>query len=292
MATKLIANSEDESGIDPARDADKRFAIDLARAFGGAVIFSFPMLMTMELWWLGFYMNPYRLALLMFLAVPLLVGLSFYGGFEETMSVKDDLLDTFVAYAVGFAAAALMLLLFALIEPGMSLDEVIGKVAVQAVAGSIGAMFAQNLLGSGAGESENERRKRGVRYGGQLFLMAVGAVFLSMSLASTEEMVLIAYKMTEWHVVALSLVTMLMMHAFVYSVEFQGEEQSIPPDSPVWSVFLRFTVVGYAIALVISLYVLWTFGRTEGMAVEEIIKAVIVLGFPAALGASTSRLIL
>ncbi len=52
---------------------------------------------------------------------------------------------------------------------------------------------------------------------------------------------------------------------------------------------LRF---GYVVALIISLYVLWTFGRTDGMAIEEIIKAVIVLGFPAALGASTSRLIL
>lgn len=270
------------------------FAIDLARAFGGAIIFSFPILMTMEMWWLGFYMNPLRLALFMFLAIPLLVGLSFYGGFEDTSSVKDDLLDTFVAYAVGFAAAALMLLLFAIITPGMSADEIIGKVAVQAVAGSIGAMFAQNLLGAGAGEGESEgdRKKRSAQYGGQLFLMAVGAVFFSMSLASTEEMVLIAHKMTEWHTVALALVTMVMMYAFVYAVEFRGQEPSIPPGSPFWSVFLRFTVAGYAIALVISLYVLWTFGRTEAMAIEEIIKAMIVLGFPAALGASTSRLAL
>ncbi|MGH9942842.1 MAG: TIGR02587 family membrane protein [Pyrinomonadaceae bacterium] len=295
MAHKL----NDREGGEPAatgsaREANKRFAIDLARAFGGAIIFSFPMLMTMEMWWLGFYMNSYRLALLMLLAIPMLVGLSFYGGFEDTFSGRDDILDTFVAYAVGFAACALMLFLFAVIGPGMSADELIGKISVQAVAGGIGAMTAQNLLGGGAGEgeSEGERKKRSARYAGQLFLMAVGAVFLSMSLASTEEMVLIAYKMTEWHVVALSLVTILMMHAFVYAVEFRGEEAAIPPGSPFWSVFLRFTVAGYALALVISLYILWTFGRTEGMAVEEIIKAVVVLGFPAALGASSSRLIL
>ena len=35
-----------------------RFAVDLLRAFGGAMLFSLPMLMTMEMWWLGFYMEP------------------------------------------------------------------------------------------------------------------------------------------------------------------------------------------------------------------------------------------
>ncbi len=30
------------------------FAVDAARAFAGALIFALPMLMTMEMWWLGF----------------------------------------------------------------------------------------------------------------------------------------------------------------------------------------------------------------------------------------------
>jgi uncharacterized membrane protein len=57
-------------------------------------------------------------------------------------------------------------------------------------------------------------------------------------------------------------------------------------------VFIRFTVVGYAIALLISLYVLWTFERTDGMPLRQIIPATIVLGFPAAVGAGAARLIL
>ena len=61
---------------------ERRFAIDLLRAFGGAILFSLPMLMTMEMWWLGFYMEPFRLALLMLLNIPLLIGLSYYGGLK------------------------------------------------------------------------------------------------------------------------------------------------------------------------------------------------------------------
>jgi uncharacterized membrane protein len=37
---------------------------------------------------------------------------------------------------------------------------------------------------------------------------------------------------------------------------------------------------------------LWTFGRTDGTALQEIISAVVVLGFPCAIGAAAARLIL
>jgi hypothetical protein len=52
------------------------------------------------------------------------------------------------------------------------------------------------------------------------------------------------------------------------------------------------TIVGYAIALLISIYILWIFERTGGMSPEQVIPATIVLGFPAALGAGAARLIL
>jgi len=64
-------------------------------------------------------------------------------------------------------------------------------------------------------------------------------------------MILIAYTMTKWHALALAVVSLLMMHAFVYAVEFRGQA-TIPWGISVWSVFLRFTVVGYAVVLCIS----------------------------------------
>ena len=269
-------------------EANRAFAVDLARAFGGAIIFSFPMLMTMENWWLGFTMERWRFVLFIVLTLPTLVGLSYYGGFETTFHLFDDMLDAFVAYAVGFVASALMLFLFAVISLDMPLHEVIGKVAFQAATGSLGAMFAQNLLGGEAGE---EGKRRAARYFGQLFLMGIGAIFLAMSIAPTEEVILIAYQMSEWHTLTLILATLLMMHAFVYAVEFRGQEE-IPHGTPPAHIFLRYTVVGYALALLISGYILWTFGRFDGLAAHEVRQITIVLAFPAALGAAASRLIL
>ena len=48
---------------------------------------------------------------------------------------------------------------------------------------------------------------------------------------------------------------------------------------------------GYGIALLVSLYVLWSFGRTDGVAMAEIANMLVVLGFPASLGAATARLV-
>jgi putative integral membrane protein (TIGR02587 family) len=269
--------------------ANREFAVGLARAFGGAIIFSIPIFMTMEMWYLGFSMDRVRLILFLFLGIPLLVGLSHFAGFEATFGWKDDLLDAFVAYAVGFFTAALLLGLFAVLTPGMSGSEIVGKVAVQAVPGSIGALLARSQLGGREDEKQEKRFEAG--YGGQLFLMAVGALFLAFSVAPTEEMELIAYQMTTWHTIALAFITIVLMHAFVYGVEFRGQVP-MPPDTSFWSIFLRFTVAGYGVALLMSLYVLWTFGRLDGMAVVELTGVLIVLGFPAAIGAAAARLIL
>ena len=265
------------------------FAVGVARAFGGALIFSLPILMTMEMWWLGFSASNLRLVLLLLLTIPLLIGLSHYMGFEETFGFKDDALDAFVALAVGFVAGAVTLALFSVIEFGMSAREIIGKISIQAVPGSIGAMFAQSQLGGDQRSKKEKRRHAG--YGGEIFLMSAGALFLAFNVAPTEEMLLIAHQMTPWHSIALALLSLLVMHAFVYALEFHGTP-SLPPGTPFWSIFIRFTIVGYATALAMSLYMLWTFGRTDGLAFQQIISVLVVLGFPSAVGAAAARLIL
>ncbi len=262
----------------------------LGRAYGGAILFSFPILMTMEMWWLGSSMDGFRLALFTLLSIPLLIGLSYYDGFENTSSLLDDVVDTFVAYAVGFSASALLLLLFNVINYQMSADDLIGKIAIQAIPASLGAMLVQSLLNTD--ESQAEERQRSATYAGQLFLMVAGAVFLSMSVAPTEEMVLISFQMSDWHTIGLMLVSLFIMQAFIYAVEYSGHANALSPDAPLWSVFLRYTSVGYAIVLLISFYILWTFGSIDGMAFMEQLNAAVVLGVPAAVGASASRLIL
>jgi putative integral membrane protein (TIGR02587 family) len=269
-------------------DEDRRFLIGLARAFGGAIFFSMPLLMTMEMWQLGFSMDRVRLALFLAVFAPILMALCHFAGFQQTDSWVEDAVDGFVAYFVGFVTAAAVLLLLGLVEGGAPVREVVGIVALEAVPASVGAALAQGQLGRV--DEDTRRKQRGTGYPGTLFLMLAGAIFFAFNVAPTEEMVLIAFEMSLWQSVALVVASLLMMHAFVYSVEFRGQITA-PPDAPGWSVFLRYTVAGYALALLVSLYVLWTFGRLDGAGPGYAVQAMVVLGFPASLGAAAARLI-
>ena len=267
---------------------NREYAVATGRAFGGAIIFSLPLMMTMEMWWLGFYMPRSRLILFLALTVPLLSVLAYYAGFEKSAGPRDFVLDAVAALAVGFVASAAILLVLAVLETGMSADEIAGKIVLQAIPGAIGAMLARSQLGQrDAGGEEESRRDT---YGGELFLAGVGAMFMAFNVAPTDEIVLIALMMTEWHAIALVAGSLLMMHGFVYAVGFRGTAE--PREGSAAREFVRLTAVAYVLSLLISLYVLWTFGRTDGLGLEELVKTVLVLGFPAAIGAAAARLIL
>lgn len=285
------------AGSGSRKQADRELWTGVARGFGGAVFFALPLLMTMEMWWLGFYMDRLRLALFMVLMIPLLVGLDRFSGFKETSTWTEDALDGIIAYGIGFVASVVVLYLFDVIDfSSMPLREVVGKVSLLAVPAGFGAVLANSQLAQSGeedekGEKEKEEKKEAAGYGAEVFFMAAGAVFLAFNVAPTEEMVLIAFKMSYWHAVALAVASLLMMHAFVYGVSFKGTPAA-PKGTPWWSLFLRFTVVGYALSLVISAYILWTFGRYEDTALATYVSEAIVLGFPASLGAAAARLIL
>lgn len=262
----------------------RRLMTDLGRAFGGALIFGLPMLMTMEMWELGIYMDRWRLLLLLASSFPVLMFLSHYFGFERSWGWREDLRDVSIAYGVGLVAGAGILLLLGILGPGMSPSEIIGKLVLQAISGALGALLARSQFGQHDGDAAPG-------YGKELGVMAAGALFLSLNVAPTEEMVVIAYRMTAWHSLMLMATSILIMHGFVYAVEFKGSS-AVPEGTPWWALLLRFTMTGYVLALAIALYALWLFSRLDGLSLGQVLGATIVLGFPAALGAAAARLIL
>lgn len=267
--------------------SDRKFAQGVARAFAGAIIFAFPLLMTMEMWWLGFHLDRGRLLLFMLLNLALLVPLSRRIGFEDTNSWPRDVADAFIAYGIGIVASATMLAVLAIIAPAMPASEIAGKIAVQSVPASLGALLARGQFG----QRDDDREEGSPSYTQELFLMLVGALFLAFNVAPTEEMPLIAYKMTPWHALALVALSIVALHAFVYALDFRGEEK-LPEDQGGLRGVVAFSIAGYGIAILVSLYVLWTFGHVDGAGPMQIAGMVAVLGFPAALGAGTARLII
>lgn len=258
----------------------------LARAFGGALLFSLPMFLTMELWWLGFYLDRLRLMVLLVLMFPVLIGVSHFRGFQPTFGWKDDLVDACVAYGVGFASAAVLLPLLSVIQVGMSLNEIVGKAAIQAVPASMGALLARSQLGNNQPQDTSRQPQS---YRGTLFLAAAGGLYMALNLAPTQEMTLLAQKISWRQVIGLMGLSLVLMQAFTYAIDRQNNASRAVP---LWTSFFSFTLGSFAIALLISLYMLWSFSRTDALALEQIVREVLVLGFPVALGAAASRLIL
>src|SRR5687767_10392356 len=115
------------------RSDNRRYLIGLSRAAGGAVIFALPLLMTMEMWWLGFTIDRARLLLLVLVLLPTLTALSYHAGFEPTFQWREDVIDAFVAYGVGFCASLVVLLLLGVLTVDTAMADAVGKVTVQAV---------------------------------------------------------------------------------------------------------------------------------------------------------------
>lgn len=284
----------------------RAFVTGLGRGAAGALLFGVPMLMTMELWELGFYIERYRLLILLTATIPLLVFLADRVGFERTGTLAEACRDATIAYALGIVMSTAILMLFGDIKLGMPISEIVGKVAIQAVPASIGALLGRSQLGGSSDSQDRDepdedkdgdrneeavRDRLSTRYSQELFLMGVGALFLNLNVAPTEEIILISFKMTPWHALATILVSIAIMHAFVYAVAFQGSHE-VPEGTPWWHAFFRFTLPGYIIAMAISLYVLWTFGRLDDVGPTQVLISAIVLSFPGAIGAAAARLIL
>jgi len=264
-----------------------RFVTGLGRGVAGALFLALPMLMTMEMWYLGFYMARERLLLLLVVNIPLLVLLSHRIGFEETFTWREAVRDATIAYGIGIVTSFLVLAALGLLQRDMPTSELLGRIALQSVPASIGAMLGRSQLGRGLGDDDGVETP----YHAELLLMATGALFVSLNIAPTEETLVLAYKMTAWHALAVIAMSVVLMHGFVYAVSFIGGHE-LQPETPWWHAFVRFTLPGYVVALAVSLFTLWVFESFGNSSAVEMLHSVIVLGFPASLGASAARLIL
>ncbi len=96
--------------------------LQIVRGFAGAVLFSFPMLMTMEMWSLGVSIEPARLMLFVTVHLILLAGMASFARHDKAIMTTSDARDAFAAYGVGVLASATVLPLFGVVESGMSAD--------------------------------------------------------------------------------------------------------------------------------------------------------------------------
>ena len=119
MAAEAADDDDDSKEFD-------RFLNGLGRGVAGALFFALPMLMTMEMWYLGFYMARERLLLLLLLNIPLLILLAHRIGFEETFTWREAARDAVIAYGIGIVTSLVVLTAVGLLGGGLPAVEILG----------------------------------------------------------------------------------------------------------------------------------------------------------------------
>ncbi|HEX6182739.1 MAG TPA: TIGR02587 family membrane protein [Pyrinomonadaceae bacterium] len=266
---------------------------EYARGVAGGLLFSLPLLYTMEVWWAGFTSHPWRLALYVAATFALLLGYNRLLGLRHDTCFSEVVIDSVEEMGLGILVALLILWLLGRVTVGMPLEEVAGKVVIEAMTVAVGVSVGTAQLGADGDEGD-----KGVSggptsaggFGGQLVIALCGAVLFAANVAPTEEIVMIAVEVSAWRLLGLALLSLGLGALILYYSEFAGSKKHVRFDRH--HDVLVGTVVTYAVALAASAAILLFFGRFDGQALVTCVAQTVVLGVAATLGASAGRLLL
>lgn len=289
---------------------------EYGRGVAGGLVFSLPLLYTMEVWWAGFSARPLHLILYVGATFLLLLGYNRYAGLRRDAGLAEVVIDSIEEMGLGLVLSVLVLWLIGRLTPDMPVNEIASKVIIEAMTVAVGVSVGTAQLGgedqddkgvggdaparSGEAEAKRGGEKVGreahespneISFGGQIVIAACGAVLFAANVAPTEEIVMIAAETSPRRLLALALLSLLLSALILYFSEFKGARQFVRGGgSPVMTV--AGTMMTYAVALVVSALILLFFGRFDGEALQMCVAQTVVLGVAAALGASAGRLLL
>jgi putative integral membrane protein (TIGR02587 family) len=290
-------SEEGRRGTRSTRDAVRATAKSYARGIGGALLVGTPLLYTMEMWWSGFAMPPHRALVFYLASFVVLVALEHYSGFRDEGSLLEEVIDAIEALGIGTVVAAILLAVTGVLDRGLSTAAVLGMVILESVPLAVGASVAISLLsggdaGNGSEETRAERERREAGFWGSQAIGIAGALYFGFNVAPTEEPMMIGLRMSAWQTVLLLLLSLVVVHAMLYAVDFRGGER-LPRGRGWWRTLAGLGSVAYASAALVALFLLWVFGRIDGdTGWIAALQMTVALAFVTSLGAAAGRLII
>lgn len=269
----------------------------------GGLLFGVPLLYTMEVWWTGTHTDPSQmLAVLTLLFVPLLV-LNKTEGFRSSRDVRiaDAAADSVEALAIGIVVTCAVLVLLREVTVETPVHVALGKVLYEAVPFCLGIGVARHFLHGGRSSEDDEAGEDGDRSDGDpdtglsadladLGATTIGAAFIALSIAPTDEIPLIASTISPAWLLLVIAASLLISYGIVFAAGFAGQERRHGQEGPFQRPLTE-TVVCYLVALLVAGFLLWVFQR-DVEPPGDLLTRVIVLGLPATVGGAAGRLAL
>lgn len=283
-------------------ESNRKTLKEYGRGIIGGLLFSLPLIYTMEVWWNGFIAPPEYLLSCIGATYLLLLGYNRYAGMKEGSSFFEICWDSVEEIGLAFFVSFLFLLLISRIDFGMSLNEIAGKVIVESMIVAIGISVGTAQLGGngedseskGEGEQSNSEpgdegtAKKDSSFKKRLILAICGSVLIASSVAPTEEIIMIAVSSNSIQLLLMVLVSLLITGITLYFSDFKGASKTRPGNV---SLFFELAA-NYIIALLVGFAFLWFFGRVQDNGLYIVVAQIIVLGIPGTIGASAGRLLI
>lgn len=269
---------------------------EYGRGIAGGLLFSLPLLYTMEMWWFGFILEPDRLIVYVVMTFVLLLAYNRYAGLHEDATWAEVAVDSVEEMGIGLVLSIAILTILGRITMDMPASEVIGKMVIEGMTAAIGVSVGTAQLGGGNGgqqgqPSGQEMDPRPSTFHHQLVIAFIGAVLVGGNIAPTEEILMLGVEVSHWNLVTLVVISLTLNAVILFYSDFAGAARHIPEDvTHRW--ILGKSLASYVVALLAAAMILWFLGRFDGASTMTALSQTITLGLVTTFGASAGRLLL
>jgi putative integral membrane protein (TIGR02587 family) len=274
------------------RDGVRQTSQDLLRAMGGGLFIGLPLLFTMEMWFHSFLLPSWKILVLLAVSLVIVVGYTAVSGFRRERTYGELLVDSLETIGIAVVVATAALLLLGRIGPDVGLRDMVGKIALETIPVAFGVSLAGTQLATPE-DQEEDASEPGPPIGpfGRLVVGAGGALLFALNVAPTEEPVLLGVEAPWWLLIGVVGATLAMTFAIVFFADFRGGRTDVEHGGGPLGHPISETIAAYAVSLLVSLLLLWSFGRTDGVGASAIAGQVVMLSVVASFGAAAGRLL-
>lgn len=264
-------------------------ARDHLRAAAGGLFVGLPLLWTMEMWEHGATQPPLKLLLLLGLGFAVVVGFNAVSGFRRERTFVELLVDAVQGMGLSIAVAAAMLYVLGRLEPELGLPTLVGRIGLLSIPVGLGTALASTVLS----EPEEGSGREPVGPIGRLLVAAGGALYFALNVAPTDEVRVLGSEADVPLLLVVIVASLVISLAIVFVVELPGgrsRSKSNPGAGPI-DAPLGETVAAYAIALLVSMALIYSFGLNDGLGLRAQAGYVVMLGTLASFGSAAGRLL-
>ena len=274
-------------------------AKEIISGASGGFLFGIPLIYTMEVWFIGSYVQPAILLSILVITFIIILLVNRIEGFRtrESETLPGAIAETIETLAIGIACALIMLVILQRIDWQTPLTEILGKVVFEGVPFSLGVAFSRSLLSREADSeqirstpSSNHRSFSWRDTSADLTATLIGALFIAFNIAPTDEIAVLAASASPWWLLLIMVTSLVISYGIVFAAEFTNSDRRRQQQGLFQSPQTE-TIISYLVSLVAGMLMLWFFQKiTFGDPWFIWLRYGIILALPASIGGAAGRL--